>query len=100
MPFEVTGPSPLSAVVNVRLTPEEKSQLAEQAGTAGLTVSALVRKRVMGRAVVASTDAAMLRELRRLGGLFKHLFAQGADTAPALADVRRALEALATRQQP
>src|SRR3954470_5091500 len=78
MPFERHGPEPLDAVVNVRLTTAEKACVLEDAAIAGLTISAISRRRMLGRRVVANVDAAMIRELRRLGGLLKHLHVESA----------------------
>lgn len=99
MPFETHGTEVLDAVVNVRMTVSEKARLKEEAEIAGLTVSQLVRRRCLGRRVVAATDAAMIRELRRLGGLLKHLHTEtggtySTDTAQALAAIREAIERL------
>ncbi|MDR0653641.1 MAG: MobB mobilization protein [Synergistaceae bacterium] len=66
----------------------------------GLTVSALARKRLLGQHVASKTDLAILAELRRLGGLLKHvhnesLGAYSALTAQAIRDLSayaRALE--------
>jgi hypothetical protein len=89
MPFETQGPEPLDAVVNVRLTASEKARLKEDADLAGLSLSALVRRRYFGRPILASADAVMLRELRRIGGLLKHIHNESGgvyskDTAAAL----------------
>ena len=97
MPFERHGPEPLDAVVNVRLTSAEKARLLEDAAIAGLTISALSRRRMLGRRVVANVDAAMIRELRRLGGLLKHLHVESAgayseQTSAVLRTVRAAIE--------
>ncbi|MEI8294983.1 MAG: MobB mobilization protein [Alphaproteobacteria bacterium] len=73
MPFQQQGDEPLSAVVNIRLTEAEKAQLQEDADLASLSVSALVRRRYFGRPIIANTDAIVLKELRRLGGLLKHI---------------------------
>ena len=99
MPFERHGSEPLDAVVNVRLTTAEKARLLEDAAIAGLTISALSRRRMLGRRVVANIDAAMIRELRRLGGLLKHLHVQSAgahseQTSNALRTVQAAIERL------
>lgn len=59
----------LSAVVNVRMTAAERQALQEQAKAAGLTVSALVRRRALGRAVVVDDRLQTLRELRSLGAV-------------------------------
>lgn len=66
-------PEPLDCFVNVRLTAAEKARLREDAELAGLSVSELIRRRYFGRPIVASADASMVRELRRLGGLVKHI---------------------------
>lgn len=73
MPFTVKGTEPLTAVVNVRLTPDEKERLKEDAELAGISVSELVRRRYFGRPIIASADTLMLKELRRIGGLLKHV---------------------------
>jgi hypothetical protein len=74
MPFECFGPEALDSIVNVRLTKYERERLKEEADVAGLSVSALVRRRIFGRPVIASVDLAMIRELRRIGGLAKHIY--------------------------
>lgn len=90
MPFESVGDEPLDATVNVRLTTAEKYQLREDAELAGLSLSALIRRRYFGRPIIADTDLTMIRELRRLGGLFKHLHAStsGAHSAQMTTVIR------------
>ena len=61
----------LEAVINIRLTEEEKAFLAEEARLAGLTPSALGRRRLLGHKVVAYEAIVERNELRRLGGLLK-----------------------------
>jgi hypothetical protein len=56
-----------------RVTLEEKERIESQARQAGLTVSALVRKKMLGIKVIANVDSEMIRELRRVGGLLKHI---------------------------
>lgn len=99
MPFQTRGTEPLDAVVNVRFTSAEKAELVEAARIAGLSVSEYARRCMLGRAVVASADAAMIRELRRLGGLLKHVHNQSkgvysAQTAEVLAVIKRYIEDL------
>lgn len=91
----------LDSVVNVRVSRVEKDALREAAELAGLSLSAYCRRRFLGHAVVAHTDRAMIRELRRIGGLVKktHTESGGAyrdETAEALRDLRNAIERLAT----
>ena len=58
--------------VTMRVTLEEKKRLIHESGIAGLPVSELMRRRYFGgRPLVALTDAMMVRELRRVGGLLK-----------------------------
>lgn len=73
MPFAVRGDDPLDAVVNIRLTQAEKARLAEDADLAALSMSELVRRRFFGRPIIANADMVMIKELRRLGGLIKHI---------------------------
>ena len=86
-----------SAVVNVRLTEAEKAQLRSDAEVAGLTVSALVRRRALGRRVVASMDLTVVRELRRQGGLVKHLHHQSGAHSVETGRALRAIEQLIDR---
>lgn len=61
--------------VTIRVTLEERIRLAEQADLAGLSVSEYLRRRFFGgRPLIAHTDALMVRELRRIGGLLKYNF--------------------------
>jgi rRNA-processing protein FCF1 len=62
----------MDTVVRFRLSAAEKAELVESADHAGLTLSDYIRRRALGHAVIARTDAALIRELRRQGGLVKH----------------------------
>jgi hypothetical protein len=73
MPFKLRGKEPLDAIVNLRVTKAEKARLKDDADLASLSVSELVRRRYFGRPIVAHADAVILKELRRLGGLLKHI---------------------------
>lgn len=100
MPFENIGDEPLDAIVNVRLTSEEKERLREDADMAALSMSALIRARYFGRPVVAHADQVMIRELRRVGGLLKHVHnesdgAYAAETSAALFLVNEAIKKIA-----
>ena len=90
----------LTSRVQCRLTPRELMEVREQARTAGMTLSKYLRHRLLGHRVVANADQAMIRELRRLGGLAKHLHVQSGgvyrdETAAVLVAVRRCIEKLA-----
>ena len=60
--------------LTVRFRPEELKNLSGQADTSGLCVSELVRRRALRMRVVPVTDLKMISELRRIGGLIKHMF--------------------------
>lgn len=90
----------LKAVVNIRLTFGERAAVAENAETAGLTVSAYCRRLILGRTVHAHTDSAVIRELRRVGGLLKAVHTESggvysAATAAALSELRNAIRSVA-----
>ena len=57
----------------LRVTPDEQETIREQAELSGLSMSEYVRKRVLGFRVMPKSELNILRELRRLGGLVKHL---------------------------
>lgn len=103
MPFRRKGPAPLTARLDVRVSPDEKDQLRRLAASAEVPVAELVRLRALARPVVPRTDATTIRELRRLGGLLKkvHLDSRGAyseATAAALAAIHSAIRTLAQGQ--
>ena len=94
----------LDARFQFRLTTKEKEEVFVQAGLAGISASAYLRSRVLGRPVIADTDMNTLRELRRQGGLVKLLHtesggAYSAETAAALRDLQLAIRALAKKLQ-
>jgi hypothetical protein len=71
MPARRPAGEGLDAIVPVRFSVEEEAQISEEARNAGITRSAYIRRRTLGRRVVANADALVLNELRRLGGLLK-----------------------------
>jgi hypothetical protein len=82
---------PLDQRITIRLNKLEKAILAEDANLAGLTVSELIRRRYFAQTI---------RELRRLGGLLKHIWTESGATynteiAPALLAIKQYLETLA-----
>jgi len=102
LPFQLNGMSPLDSVLNLRLTEDEKAKLKEDADLAGLSMSELVRRRYFGRPIIASADAIMLKELRRLGGLLKHIHNESKGvysqaTASAIAELRVYIQKLSSK---
>jgi hypothetical protein len=65
---------PLDQRITIRLSQTEKNLLIEDAELAGLTTAELIRRRYFGKPIVTATDRATIRELRRIGGLLKHVF--------------------------
>ena len=62
-------------LIALRVSPEEKNRLQEQAGIAGLSVSEYLRRRFFGgRPIMAWSDDVTIKELRRIGGLLKYNF--------------------------
>ena len=60
--------------LTVRFRPVELKDISNQAENSGLSVSELIRRRALEKHITAATDLKMLSELRRIGGLVKHLF--------------------------
>lgn len=88
------------AVINVRLCAAEKVSLQTEAQIAGLSMSELVRRRYFGRPILASADLAMIRELRRIGGLLKHVHVESNGayselTASVLVELKSGIRRLA-----
>jgi hypothetical protein len=63
--------------VTFRVSEKDRKDLAEQASAAGLSVSEYIRRRALGHPVMARADAAIIRELRRQGGLIKRFALSG-----------------------
>lgn len=90
----------LDYFVNIRTTLSEKNRLKEDADLAGIGVSELIRKWYFGKKIVASVDLAVLREMRRQGGLLKHIHLQSKgmysnETAQALQAMTALFERIA-----
>ena len=102
MPFQKLGHEALDAIVNVRLTSSEKERLKEDADMAGLSMSELVRRRYFGKPIIANADAIMLKELRRIGGLIKHVHNQSngaynTETIAVLSTLKKYIEKLTAK---
>lgn len=74
------------AKVGVRLTQEEYARLKKEAKIHGLTFSKIARARLAGTKIQSKADALAIAELRRQGGLLKHIMMEYGD---ALADRQR-----------
>lgn len=73
----------------MRISPRERATIARKAHECNLSMSAYLRRCALGHPVSSRSDQEALRELRRQGGLIKHL----ASTDPQNAyEYRTALE--------
>ena len=84
--------------ITVRFSLKEHGSLKEQADIADLTVSEYIRRRAFGKRVASKLDMRTLAEIRRLGGLLKHVHVESGgaysrDTAAALRAVETYIRA-------
>ncbi len=100
----VRNPDPRGKRINIRLTAAEYADIADQAEAGAVSLSEYCRRRVLGRRVLSRADQVMIRELRRIAGLQKHLFsatetgkAHADDTAEILHLIKDAIRALGAR---
>ena len=100
----VRNPDPRSKRIMARFTASEYDEITDQAEAAALSLSEYCRRRVLGRRVMSHTDQIMIRELRRIAGLQKHLFSStdagkehSADTAEILRLIKSAILELSER---
>ena len=78
--------------ISIRLTDAENQMLAEESDICGLSLSSFLRQRGLGKRVSAKADLRVLSELRRIGGLLKHIHnetkgAYSAKTAKAIDEI-------------
>ena len=91
-------------IILFRLTESEYVQVLEDITVTGLTLSSLIRKRLFGKRVASRADLAVLSELRRLGGLLKHIHnetrgAYSSLTAQAIKDLSAYARALTEKRR-
>ncbi|MDR1137960.1 MAG: MobB mobilization protein [Synergistaceae bacterium] len=88
--------------VSFRLSEPEHARVSEYISLCGLTLSELARKGILNQRAIPKTDLAILAELRRLGGLLKHIHnesrgAYSALTAQAIRDLSAYARALSEK---
>ena len=71
-------------IIPFRLSESEYVKISDDLAICGLTMSSLVRKRLLGTRVASRADLAVLSELRRLGGLLKHIHNESQGTYSSL----------------
>lgn len=70
-----------------RCLPEEADLIREKAMDSGVTVSELLRCAALGRKTRSAIDRQIINELRRLGGLQKHLFNESGAHSKEFSDI-------------
>lgn len=80
-----------TVVLPTRLRPDEADAIKKKARDSGVPVSEFLRCAALGRKTRSTVDDQIINELRRLGGLVKHLFTEGGSTTLSLATDFRAL---------
>lgn len=86
--------------IMVRVTPEEKIAIEEKARDVNLSPPAFLLAAGFGRQTRTRGDEHLVNELRRLGGLQKHLFNEGGgllskEYSQVLVAIRDAIERIA-----
>jgi len=66
----------MQRALSVRVTLDDYAAIEEKARGCGLPIAEFVRRCSLGRQTPARADLQVVNELRRLGGLQKHLFSQ------------------------
>ena len=82
----------LNQRITIRFDEEEYRAITEDADTAGMSMAAFVRKKCRGNRIASKADLKVLSEVRRLGGLLKHIHnetrgAYSAKTAKAIDEI-------------
>lgn len=63
--------------LKLRCLPEEADKIKEKAIDSGVSISEFLRCAALKRKTRSTIDSQIINELRRLGGLQKHLFTEG-----------------------
>jgi phosphate uptake regulator len=99
-----TAKEKLTRKISFRLSESEYAQVSDDVPVCGLTVSGLARKHILSQRVASHADLAVLAELRRLGGLLKHVHnesrgAYSSLTAQAIKDLSLYARALTEKHR-
>jgi hypothetical protein len=94
----------LTRRITFRLSESEYAQVSDELAVCGLSLSAFARRRFLGQRVASKADLAVLGELRRLGGLLKHIHnetrgAYSSLTAQAIRDLSAYVRTLTAKQR-
>ncbi|WP_048782428.1 plasmid mobilization protein MobA [Pantoea vagans] len=89
--------------IKFRCSEDEYEAISNKAIVAGLTTSEYLRRTALNRRIQVRTDIRMMNEIKRLGGLQKHLYTQMQEDmttelsrqfSDVLVEIARALNAL------
>jgi len=58
---------------SLRMTEDEAKIILDNAKISGLSMSGYIRKRALGKRVASKVEMHVVNELRRIGGLLKHV---------------------------
>ena len=90
--------------ISFRVSDELHKKLAAQAEQADMSISELIRRRTEGHPIIHRSDLKQVSELRRLGGLLKHIhnetggvYAQ--ETLDCLHEIKKTLRSIAHDRQ-
>jgi len=86
-------------IIHVRLSEQEYETLLFKINASGLTISEFIRRAANNRRITSKIEANVVNELRRIGGLLKHVHnesngAYSSDTASAIFEIREAVKHL------
>lgn len=90
--------------ISFRISDELQKRLHKEADDADLSISELIRRRAAGHPVIHRTDLKMVSELRRLGGLLKHIHNESGgvyaeETLECLHEIKKTLRSIAHDRQ-
>jgi hypothetical protein len=90
------------ARIDIRCLEAEKVRLQQKAADCGMTVTAYMVAAALGRHTRSRVDAQIVDELRRLGGLQKHLFNESGgkmskELAAVLVEIQAAIARVAAK---
>ena len=70
-------------LIGFRVSPQERDRLHSRAEQAGLRNSEFIRRAAFSAPIASHTDLEMVRELRRLGAMLKHLYPKNSNWTSA-----------------
>lgn len=90
--------------ISFRISDELQKRLHKEADDADLSISELIRRRAAGHPVIHRVDLKTVSELRRLGGLLKHIHNETGgvyteETLVCLHEIKKTLRSIAHDRQ-